>query len=465
MPALKPIPPLAKKILKGVLILLLIGLAYGIWYAWRAFPIISGYGAKNLASAVFLQHRNPEDVIKEDLGSFPLSLGSFEVNRSDSSVTGSVWGFAKKKAIYKSGAGCILINDFSETEIRKLEFNRPQAPSTNSDTINWPVGDKIPDILPANINKTLLDKAVNNVFTDSFENKRPITRAVIVLYNGQIVSERYAPGFDKNTVMLGWSMSKSFTGTMIGLLVNQGKLNLDAPAPVPEWKGTDKEKITLRNLLQQTSGIDFKEDYESPSEATNMLYKHGDMAAFAASQSLKYKPGTVFNYSSGNSNILSRIIRNTVGQKDYSSFPYTELFYKINAYSFLLEPDASGTYIGSSYSYATARDFARFGLLYYNNGYWNGELLLPANWVKDASTAADGNKQKNYGYQFWLNGFSEKDSSKRRFPDVPNDMFFANGYGGQNIFIIPSKKIVVVRLGLNLVDKNKFLKEVIEAIK
>lgn len=197
---------------------------------------------------------------------------------------------------------------------------------------------------------------------------------------------------------------------------------------------------------------------------TKMLFSKGDMAAYAASLPLKYAPGTVFNYSSGNSNILSDIIRQVVGEKSYSQFPYQELFYRINAYSFLLEPDASGTYVGSSYSYATARDFARFGLLYFNDGKWNGEQLLPTNWVKESTQPSDGDKRKHYGYQFWLNGYDQKDMTRRWYPDVPADMFFADGYGGQDIYIIPSKKLVVVRLGLHAINDNRFLKEVIQSI-
>jgi CubicO group peptidase (beta-lactamase class C family) len=217
--------------------------------------------------------------------------------------------------------------------------------------------------------------------------------------------------------------------------------------------------------LQQTTGLDFSEIYTRPSSVTKMLFSKGDMAAYTESLSLKYEPGTVFNYSSGNSNILSKIIRQTIGEKDYAAFPYKELFYKINAYSFLLEPDASGTYIGSSYSYATPRDFARFGLLYYNNGVWNGEQILPANWVKESIQPSVADKQKHYGYQFWLNGYDEKDLSKRWFPDVPGDMYFADGYGGQDVYIIPSEKLVVVRLGLHVINENKFLKEVIQGIR
>ena len=264
--------------------------------------------------------------------------------------------------------------------------------------------------------------------------------------------------------MLGWSMSKSVTAALIGILVKEGRLNPEAPAPVPEWKKTDKEIITLKQLLQQTTGLDFEEDYTKPSEVTNMLFKEGDMAAFAARLPLKYEPGTVFNYSGGNTNILSRIIRHTVGEAKYAAFPYQALFYKLGMYSALLEPDASGSYIGSSYCYATARDFARFGLLYLNNGRWNGEQILPEDWVKISVQPSMADKRKHYGYQFWLNGFSESDLTKRWYPDVPADMFFAKGFGGQGIYIIPSKKLVVVRTGLRDIDANKLLREVIQSI-
>ncbi len=455
---------LRRIITRSILLLLLIIIVIGIWYAWQAFPIISGYGAKNLASAIYLQHRKPADVIKEDLGDFPFSIGTYTLNEKDSSVTGSVWGFAKRKAIYRKRLGCTLINDLSEEQIRAQSFDLPSTPLFNNDTIPWPYGDKFTDTLPPVINKILLKQAIGNAMNATLNGKPCYTRTVMVIYDGKIVGEQYAPGFDKNTVMLGWSMSKSLTGAMIGILVKEAKLDPDASAPVPEWKNTNKEKITLKQLLQQTTGLDFKEVYTGLSEVTNMLFKHGDMAAFTAKLPLKFDPGTVFNYSSGNSNILSRIIRHTVGESDYPGFPYRSLFYKINIYSMVLEPDASGTYCGSSYSYATARDFARFGLLYYYNGVWNGEQILPVNWVKESVQPSTADKQKHYGYQFWLNGFDKKDTTNRLYPDVPDEMFFADGYGGQNIYIIPSKKLVVVRLGLHKIDENKFLKEVINSI-
>jgi CubicO group peptidase (beta-lactamase class C family) len=358
------------------------------------------------------------------------------------------------------------VNDFTEEEIKKQRFFIPFPPVENRDTIAWPYGEKIANVIPPAVDTVLLRKAIDNAMHAPGKKGKPAyTRAFLVVYDGKIIGEQYAPGFDKHSVMIGWSMTKSLTAAVIGVLVKAGKLNPDAPAPVPEWKNTEKEKITLKQLLQQTTGLDFTEDYGSPSEATNMLFKKGDMGAFTASLPLKFQPGTIFNYSSGNANILSRIIRQTVGDSIYHAFPFEALFHKINMYSLILEPDASGTYIGSSYSYATARDFARFGLLYYNNGIWKDEQLLPASWVKETVQPAGANKQKRYGYQFWLNGADDNGPSKRWFPDAPADMFFADGFGGQNIFIIPSKKLIVVRLGVLTIDENKYLREVIQAIK
>lgn len=454
-----------KIIIRTILVIVIGALAFGLRYAWRSFPIISGYGAKNLCSAVYLQHRNAKEVIAEDLGDFPLSLGSYTLNEKDSSVTGSVWGFARRKAIYRKGLGSTLVNDYSEDQIRAQRFDLPLPLMTSRDSIRWPDGDKMADTLPATIDRQALDKILDSAINETKDGKSVHTRAVLVVYDGQLVAEKYAPGFDKNTVMLGWSMSKSLTGAMIGILVKQGKLDVNAPAPVPEWKGNDKQAITLKQLLQQTSGLDFVESYTGFSEVTNMLFNKGDMAAFTAKLPLRYKPGAVFYYSSGNSNILSRIIRHTVGEERYASFPYQYLFHKIGMYSMLLEPDASGTYIGSSYSYATARDFARFGLLYYNNGKWGGEQILPENWVKESVQPADADKLKHYGYQFWLNGWDEKNPSQRWFPDVPADMFFADGYGGQDIYIIPSRKLIIVRLGLHTINENKLLREIISATK
>ncbi|MES1217463.1 MAG: serine hydrolase, partial [Bacteroidota bacterium] len=234
-----------KIIFRIFLLSLVLGLIPLVWYAWNAFPIISGYGAKNLCSAVYLQHRDAAKAIEEDLAEFPFSLGTYTINRSDSSVTGSIWGFAERKAIYRTGLGSTLINDFTEAEIRAQHFSIPSPPLVNKDTAIWPEGGGaiLPDTIPSAVDTILLNAAIQNVFNDTLDKKLSATRAAVVLYDGQIVAEKYAAGFDKNTGMIGWSMSKSITAALIGILVKQGKLNVDAPAPVPEWKHNDKHKI------------------------------------------------------------------------------------------------------------------------------------------------------------------------------------------------------------------------------
>ncbi|MFT3704431.1 MAG: serine hydrolase [Agriterribacter sp.] len=450
-----------KKRTRNILWLLLVVLLFVIGrFIYLATPIITGFGAKNLCSAVFLQHRSVDTIIKEDLSDFPISLASYSLNEKDSSVTATILGLAKQKVIYRKGFGATLINDSSETQIRNQPSINIPAPLFNPDTIAWPNGDKLPDTLPASVNKARLQNILDSIFKKP---DPPKTRAVLVVYDGQIVAEQYADGFDRHSLMQGWSMSKSITAALTGILVKQGKLNINAPAPVAEWQTNEKKAIILKQLLQQTSGLQYRENYATPSEATNMLFRKGNMAAYTAQLPLQYAPGTVFNYSSGNANIVSRIIRQTVGEASYHTFPYQSLFLPIGMYSTILEPDASGTYVGSSYTWATARDFARFGLLYYNDGKWNNQQILPEYWVKESRQPVPADKLQHYGYFFWLNGFDKKNPSRRWYPDVPADMYFADGFGGQDIFIIPSKKLLVVRLGLHVIDENKVLKEIIAA--
>jgi CubicO group peptidase (beta-lactamase class C family) len=452
-----------------IIIISLIFVSVVIRYLWISLPIISGFNAKQMCTCFFVSGRNKKDIETSDLGKFPLNIATNKINKEDSSVTTTILGLAKQKAIYREGFGCTIVKDIQEADLRTRVAVIPLAPALDRNNIPWPNGDKVNPDLPAAIDKRKLDDAIRIAFTEPRRYKKQRTRAVVVIYDGQLVGEKYAPGFDQNMKMYGWSIAKSFTSAMIGILVKQGKLNIIEPAPVPEWSDPNdlRHEITIQNLLQQSSGLSFKEIYTRSSDVTKMLFRYGDMAAYATSHKLAHKPGTVFNYSGGNSNILSRIIRQTVGEKDYPGFPYSKLFHKIGMNQTLFEPDASGTYVGSSYINATARDYARFGLLYYNNGIWNAEQILPENWVQQTVSPAPANSLKTYGYQFWLNGFDKKNPSKRKNPDVPGDMFYCDGFGFEMIYIIPSKKLVVVRLGLTLdksFDENSFLKNIIHCI-
>ncbi len=441
---------------------------YGVHYCWVSFPIISGYGAKVLCSSVFVSGRNEQGVRQEELAAFPLSLGHFTVDYGDSSVTGSVWGLARTKAIYRKGLGATLVSEWPEQRVRDEHWLLAGPLPVLRDTISWPMGDRLADTIPAGLDAAALRKAINGIFIEK-DTAHPIrTRAVIVVYKGQLVGEQYAPGFARDTRLLGWSMAKSITGAMIGMLVGDGRLRVDAPAPVPEWNKPEdpRHAITLANLLQQSSGLQFEENYTHSSDATKMLFQRADMGGYTASHPLKDRPGTVWYYSSGNSNILSRIIRQTVGEEKYHAFPYERLFYKTGMNSAVLEPDASGTFVGSSYMYATARDWARFGLLYLGDGVYNGERLLPEGWVRSSATPAPAALRGQYGYQFWLNAGAKGNVDDRMYPHAPADLFCADGFEGQSVFIIPSRQLVVVRLGLThgKFDADGFLAELLSAI-
>lgn len=455
-------------LLKRIILLLLLGLlAYAFSYAWRVFPIISGYGAKMLCSCTMVAGRDSQDVIKNELGRFPLSAGSFEVSYEDSSATVSVLGLARKKAIYRKGLGCTLINEMSEEEVRQQNSKIAQPPSIDQDTILWPIGNLTKDTLPESVNYAKLNMVLDEAFSEPTHKKLRRTRAMVIVYDGEIIAERYAEGFTETTPLIGWSMTKSLMNAYMGLMVKQGKLNTEEPAPVRIWRKDERKNIRLHHLLQASSGLEWEENYGGPSRATNMLFRKKDMGLYAAESPAEFEPGKFFEYSSGTTNLLSRIIREAAGDSDYYSMPYEEIFYRIGMHSLVIEPDAGGTFVGSSYSFATARDWARFGLFYLHDGVWNGQRILPEGWVRYSTTPAPAAPQGKYGAQFWLNAGEPGNASDRIYPGAPADMYWADGYEGQNVFIIPSKKLVIVKLSLShgsYLDDNKFLSDVVDAV-
>ncbi len=430
-------PVLVRLLVLPVLLLL----AVAVRYAWTALPIISGYSAKMACSCSFLAGRSLASVKAEELGSGPLRLASISRNDNDSSVTASVFGLARRKAIYRAGLGCTLVTGITETDIRKQPLPAFAAPVA-ADSNWWPAGDRLPDTLPAGVDRQRLNTAIGKAFQEKDTTHPVRTRAVLVVYRGQLVGEAYGDGYTASMPLLGWSMAKSITGALTGVLVKDGRLDPPAPAPVAAWRSAadGREKITLKDLLQQVSGLDFEEKYTKPTDATNMLYKAADMGGFAAARPLRDAPGSKFYYSSGNSNIIAGIVRQTVGEKEYYLFPQQRLFHPAGIRSMVLEPDANGTIVGSSYAFATARDWARFGLLYLNDGVCNGVRILPEGWVGQTVTPVPVAPMHEYGYQFWLNAGG-------RFPALPSDMYYADGYEGQYVVIIPSRNLVLVRLG------------------
>ena len=439
-------------------LLLVLGVVI-LLFIWKCLPIISGYSAKVVASGVYVAGRPVEDVIRQDLVSFPANLASCSVDLSDSSVTASVLGLAPRKAIYRKGLGVTLVSGWSEAEIRAQKVDVAVPPAENMDTVDWPEGDRVPAAGGGELEEDTarLRTAVGLAFGQGVAPSG--TRAVVVIHHGRLVYERYAPGFDRNTRLTGWSMAKGVTSAMAGILIGQHRLDLHAPAPVEQWGKDDRRSIRVEDLLQMNSGLSWWELYVGPADATRMLFEEADMGTFAERSTLRHAPGKVFNYSSGTANILSLIIRNKIGT-DYYRWPYEQLFYKTGMYSAVLEPDASGTFVGSSYCYATARDWARFGLLYLHDGMWEGQRVLPEGWVAFTRKGGENGEGGGYGAMWWLN------TDGKRFPGVPSDCYNCDGYEGQYIWVIPSKDLVVVRLALEHgghLKSAEFLKGIIAA--
>lgn len=438
-----------KKILKYT-VLLVVGavLAVVIYMGITFTPILAGTAAKTMCSCVYVLGRSPESVVEKELTVVP-GLPWANVTFEDSVSVTATWFWSTRKAIYRKGLGCTLLAERSEEEVRNQMPAMPGPVPFSADTVAWPLGDKSADTVLTGVNYGALAAALDTAFAESNPEKPKHTLAVLVVYNGQIVAERYAPGVTQNSMLMGWSMTKSLTNALIGRLVLAGKLKVEDPAPVTEWQSDDRKNITLNDLMQASSGLEWNESYFTPGLFHNMFMNSDDKGAYAASQKLKYPIGTRFEYSSGTTNILSRIVRQTIGVENYPAQAYENFFHKIGMHHTLIEPDASGTFVGSSYGFASARDWARFGLLYLNDGMLNGERILPEGWVAYSSTPAPAATKGEYGAQFWLNAGEKGDPDNCYHPGVPNDEFGCEGFEEQNVFIIPSKKLVLVRLGIS----------------
>ncbi|MDH4089646.1 MAG: beta-lactamase family protein [Cyclobacteriaceae bacterium] len=419
-------------------------------FAYVTFPpVMSGMAAKTMCSCVYVTGRTPESVKERELQVFPgLASATFDINDSDSTVTAKIF-WKTSKAIFRKGMGCTLLATLSEEEVRDQQILLP-GPPPGQDTLDWPLGNIVTNSAAAGVNYEAIELAIKDAFLARDPKKPIFTHAVLVVYDGQIIGEKYAPGFDHHSLLMGWSMTKSITNGLIGVLVGEGRLKVDAPVPIAEWQNDDRKNITLNNLLQASSGLSWSESYFNPvSDFHNMFIRSDDKAAYAISRKLKHKPGEFFQYSSGTTNILSSIIRQTVGDDQYYRFPYEKLFYKIGMNNTLMEPDASGTFVASSYSYATARDWARFGLLYLNDGLCHGERILPQGWVAYSKTPANAAEKGQYGAQWWLNAGAKNNPADRKYPTLPQDAFWADGFEEQYVMVIPSRKLVIVRLGVS----------------
>ena len=443
---------LPMKSLKRILLAVLVLLAILVYLNYPKLNIISGFAAKNMASNQFIAHRSLETVTANDHNVPMIKMADVELIEKGAAAT--VYGLMEREAICKEGMGCVLVNDDFDPNTYDYTPNRIHKEID----LPFPYGNREPkDTLFENVDYQQLQKAIDGAFANAEVQK---TRTVLVAYKNHVIAEKYADGFTKDTPILGWSMTKSVLATLYGILEFQGKIDLAEPAPVDSWQSDERKNITLNHLLRMQSGLAWDEDYSGISDVTRMLFMDADMTRAQEKKEALAQPTEIWNYSSGTSNLLSGILRNQFEtHQEYLDFPYKALIDKIGMHSMLIEADMMGNYVGSSYGWANTRDWAKFGMLYLNKGNWIGEQLFDTDWVNYITTPT-AHSDGTYGGHFWLN-------AEGKYPDVPKDLYSANGYQGQHVFIIPSKDLVVVRTGLAEspdFDVNGFLREVIKAI-
>ena len=400
----------------------------------------AGYYAKILCSEVFVAGRSLSDVQSRDFNDLSpfFDLFSAKIDEERKSSATSLFGLGASKAVYREGLGCTLLSPRGAIS----DVKPPSIPSASPAPIPSAAAGTRGAI------KRIDYDTLRSIVEKAFETQDG-HRALLVLVDGKIVEERYADGFNAESRFLSWSMAKSVVATLTGAAADAEIFSLQSPAPVPEWDDGDKRAaITWEDLLRMQTGLAFEEVYErSNSDVSRMLYWAQDMGASAAQSPLAHAPGDHWEYSSGTSNILSRALHQTLRdhQRDVQTFARQTILDPIGAHSFVLETDPSGVFVGSSYAYATARDWARLGQLYLQNGVWDGERLLSQDWIdlaRTQTTASDG----NYGAHFWLN--FDGDERERWLSGLPEDVYYMAGHDGQYVIVIPSKNCIIVRTGI-----------------
>ena len=436
-----------KTILRILLAVLLAAILGGCVYLNSLMPIITGYAAKNLASDVFVSGREPADVEALDLNFSFIKFTRNKVDFENHTVT-SRFLWSKSQALYREGYGVTLLR--GKNALARLQAQKyPDVVNIPGPETLLPGDSALTDRL-APIAKALVD--------DHAYNGTPF--AFIVVHQDGVVAERYREGITADTRLLSWSMGKSFTNALVGIMAGDGLVDIHAPMDIPEWQGDGRAAITLSDLMQMQSGLEWNENYGTRSDVNLMLHREEDMGLFALSKPLMAKPGTHWYYSSGSTNIIVRYLRGRfASEEEFLQYIHERLFDPLGIDNPCFEPDMSGTPVGSSYLYATARDFARLGHMYLHDGCVGEERLLPEHWVEYTTTPASDSKG-GYGACFWLN-------RGKTYPSAPEDMYSCQGHDGQMIFIIPSKELVVVVLGYSpkpdrVIEFDRLLSDIID---
>jgi CubicO group peptidase (beta-lactamase class C family) len=459
-----------KRLLLTVLLICLcmVLLAGGLtfWFLWEAREVGAGYAAKLIGTGVFVLGRSAESIREEELGFLPFF--NYSVDEAGKTVTAWLFPGTKRTAVYREGLGVALALDGDVEKIR-AQARPGLVPDMRALAAEpWPMGDALSgSARPAGFDEAKLAAAVDAMFDEPNPWHKRNTRAVVVVYKDEIVAERYAPGFHQEQRLAAWSVTKSIVHALYGIAVRDGKLKMDEPAPVPAWQqaGDPRAAITLDMLMRMSSGIDFVEvDFIPPAPLTDMLFTAPGAAEWFMERPLAHAPDTHWAYGSGTTNLLSWVLRQRYGDEAYYELPYKELFSRIGMRSAYLEADATGTYVGSSYLFSTARDLARFGLLYLHDGVWQGERILPEGWVDYAMTATPAAAQTNYGAHWWRPTLEDRAMARARGITLPEDTFNASGFEGQKVVVIPSMDLVIVRLGLCYFSQYPFYGQVCDVL-
>ena len=428
----------------ALVLLLLIIIAGGVVWLSVSPPELlrvgDGYAAKIVCSNTFIAKRDPEQVLADDVqapGNPALKLVRVSVDREEGVVTARILGmFAPNYALYRGALGCVTVPDGDLQAARSAVFlNKVKAPKRDS---AWPDGDKSvsdQDETGAALSKLVTDPALAG----------PSMRAVVVIKDGRIVAESYGEGFGKGTPLIGWSMTKTVNAAIIGRLMLAGRMSFDDQNLLPQWSGDARKNIKLSDLLGMESGLAFNESYGAVSDVTRMLYLDPDSTGIAANAPQQTPAGERFSYSSGTATLLSRVWMNKLPNESTAiAYPRDALFAPLGMSSAVLEADERGTFIGSSYLYATARDWARFGQFLLQDGVWKGQRLLPEGFVGAMRTPTKASEGAYSQVQAWLAGPGGSDAQF----GLPADTFWMLGHDGQSVAIVPSANLVLVRMGL-----------------
>jgi len=441
--------------------LIIVGLAVGAGCGLICQAVSTGYVSHQLCSAIFISGLDPVRAYRETIEPLASGVGFLLNHRVDidhGEVRASLAGMAESRAVHRPPEGCV---------------NATGTALTGSAGAAMPSA----QVAPLPPSDPRLASAVERMFDEAPQGPRRNTHAVVVMQRDRVVAEHYAPGIGVDTPLAGWSATKSVSNALLGILVRQGRLDMNAPARIAAWADPrdPRHAITPDQLLRMTSGLDAGQSLEGVgpfNPAAQMLFVERDMAAFAASAPLAHAPGTHWNYTDANTLLLSRLIRDAAGGDAASTraFVQRELFDKLGMQHTTFEFDAAGTPIGASHLWASARDWARFGLLYLNDGMVGGERLLPPDWVAYSARPTPGAEYFGYGAGFWTNRGSGYGAGYRIQAGMPADAFMARGHQGQYVVIVPSQQLVIVRLGPAWTPRDdmdavaRLTREVIEAL-